>query len=100
MNGAIPTFPGDISANSLLFAGLSRDTPTSDPELYLMYDYLARTRPPTTPGEFLGSVSFPLTLVGSNGPASKPIIVEFVASATLGSNGTPVFDIKVDTHDG
>ena len=100
VNGAIPTFPGDISANSLLFAGLSRDTPTSDPELYLMYDYLARTRPPTTPGEFLGSVSFPLTLVGTNGPVSKPIIVEFVASATLGSNGTPVFDIKVDTHDG
>ena len=100
MNGAIPTFPCDISANSLLFAGLSRDTPTSNPELYLMYDYLGRTRPPTKPGEFLGSVSFPLTLVGSNGPTSKPIIVEFLASATLGSNGTTLFVIKVDTHDG
>jgi hypothetical protein len=100
VNGAIPTFPGDISANSLLFAGLSRDNAASDPELYLMYDYLARTRPPTTPGEFLGSVSFPLTLVGTNGPVSKPIIVEFVASSTLGSNGTPIFEMKVDTHDG
>ena len=100
VNGAIPTFPGDISANSLLFAGLGRDNAASNPELYLMYDYLGRTRPPTQPGEFLGSVSFPLTLVGSNGPVSKPIVVEFVASATLGAGGTPIFDIKVDTHDG
>ena len=94
-NGATPTFAGDPNANSLLFAGLSRDTPGSDPELYLMYDYLARTTGPTQPNEFLGSVSFPLTIAGSNGPVSTPITVEFVASsAGLG------FDILVDTHDG
>jgi hypothetical protein len=100
VNGAIPTFPGDIAANSLLFASLGQDTPVSDPELYLMYDYLGRTTFPTQAGEFLGSVSFPLTLNTANGPVSKPITVEFVASASLGSNGTAFFEIKVDTHDG
>ena len=96
-NGATPTFAGDPNANSLLFAGLGRDTPTSDPELYLMYDYLARTNESPQPNEFLGSISFPLTIIGSNGPVSTPITVEFVAPAA-GSGGA--FEILVDTHNG
>ncbi len=100
VNGATPTFPGDISANSLLFAGLSRDTPTSDPELYLMYDYLARTTLPTQAGEFLGSVSFPLTLSSSNSSVTRTITVEFLASSTLGAGGSNLFDVEVDTQDG
>ncbi len=100
VNGATPTFPGDIGANSLLFAGLSRDTPVSDPELYLMYDYLPRTTLPTKPGEVIGTVSFPLTLANSNGVVSNVITVEFVGSASLGANGTPFFDVKVNTQDG
>ena len=62
--GATPVTPGDPSANSLLFAGLGRDTPTSPPELYLMYDYLGRTAIPTGPNQFMGSISFPLTIGG------------------------------------
>ncbi len=100
VNGATPTFPGDISANSLLFAGLSRDTPASNPELYLMYDYLARTTLPTQPGEFLGSVSFPLTLVSSNSTVTRTITVEFLASSTVGAQGSNLFDVEVDTQDG
>ena len=62
--GATPVAAGTAGANSLLFAGLARDTPASQPELYLMYDFLGRTNPPTHPNEFLGSVSFPMTISG------------------------------------
>jgi hypothetical protein len=96
--GATPTSTGDPAANSLLFAGLARDTPTSDPELYLLYDYLPRTDAPTQPGEFLGSVSFPITLTGPRGPVSTPITVEFIASAN--PSGPDFFVVQIDTHDG
>ncbi|HEY2838047.1 MAG TPA: hypothetical protein VGJ26_02780 [Pirellulales bacterium] len=96
INGATPTFAGDPNANSLLFAGLAKDTPASDPELYLMYDYLGRTNAPTVPGELLGSVSFPLDVGG----VSKHISVIFNASSTLGAGGTSFFDVSVDLHDG
>ena len=99
--GANPTFVGDPNANSLLFAGLARDNAASNPELYLMYDYLPRTTLPTKPGEIIGSVSFPLSLVGgSNAPVSKVITVEFVAPANLGTPGAPFFEVKVNTQDG
>ena len=93
VTGATPVAPGDPTANSLLFAGLAKDTPTSDPSLYLMYDYLGRQSAPTTPGEFLGNVSFPVTLAGSNTP--QVITVIFDANQAL--NGADVF---VDLHDG
>ena len=67
--GATPVAPGTPGANSLLFAGLSKDaTPGAVPELYLMYDYLGRTAaaPPTGPNQFLGSVSFPMTINGQS----------------------------------
>ena len=96
VTGATPTFAGDPNANSLLFAGLAKDTPASDPELYLMYDYLGRTQAPTVPGEFLGSVSFPIDISGSK----TNITVTFDASSTLGAGGTSFFDVFVDLHDG
>ena len=66
-----------------------------------MYDYLPRTTLPTKPGEIIGSVSFPLTLVsGSNSTVSRVITVEFVAPADLGTPGTPFFEVKVNTQDG
>ena len=96
--GANPTFVGDPNANSLLFAGLARDNAASNPELYLMYDYLPRTTLPTKPGEIIGSVSFPLSLVGgSNSTVSRVITVEFVAPANLGTPGAPFFEVKVNT---
>lgn len=91
VTGATPVAQGDPSANSLLFAALAKDTPTSDPELYLMYDYLPRTTAPTVPGEFLGSVSFPLNVHG----VPKNITVTFSANSTLTGG-----DITVDLHDG
>ena len=91
-SGATPTTAGDPNANSLLFAALAQDTPTTPPELYLMYDYLGRTNPPTTPGEFLGSVSFPLSVGG----VVKNISVDFNTS----SGGPSAFVITVNLHDG
>ncbi len=89
--GATPVAPGDPTANSLLFAGLAKDTPTSDPSLYLMYDYLGRQTAPTTPNEFLGNVSFPITVGG----AKDNLTVAFNANSTLTG-----FTVTVDFHDG
>jgi hypothetical protein len=91
ITGATPVAPFDPSANSLLFAGLAKDTPASDPELYLMYDYLGRQTVPTTPGEFLGNVSFPVTIGGGR----QNITVTFNENATV--TGATV---SVDLHDG
>ncbi len=92
-SGATPTFAGDPNANSLLYAGLAKDTPSSPPELYLMYDYLARTRAPTA-GEFLGNVSFPLTT--SSGTKNITVVVH--ANATTPLTGPGQF--TVDLNDG
>jgi hypothetical protein len=61
-----------------------------------MYDFLGRTLPPTAPGEFLGSVSFPLTLAASNSTVTRVITVEFLAA----TNPVSLFDVKVNTQDG
>jgi hypothetical protein len=90
-SGATPTFAGDPNANSLLFAALGRDTPTSDPELYLMYDYLGRTNVPTTSGEFLGNVNFPFSVNG----VSKDLTVTFNENSSIsGAN------VSVNLNDG
>jgi hypothetical protein len=90
--GATPVPAGNASANSLLFAGLAKDTPASDPELYLMYDFLGRQSLPTTPGEFLGNVNFPVTVAGG---ASRNLTVTFNENATV--TGATV---SIDLHDG
>src|SRR3954468_1925457 len=79
ITGATPVAAGDPSANSLLLAGLARDNPGSPAELYLMYDYLGRQSAPSTPGEFLGNVSFPIDING----VSTHITVIFNANAGL-----------------
>ena len=63
--------------------------PNPSPSLYLMYDFLPRTAAPQ-PGEFLGNVSFPLTVNGGAGPVQKNITVTFQAKTP---EGQP-FDFK------
>ena len=85
MTGATPVAAGTTGANSLLFAGLARDTPTSQPELYLMYDYLGRTNPPVKNNEFMGSISFPLSIggVSQNSTVTFRTVSNFTSLGTL-----------------
>ena len=97
--GATPVAPGTPGANSLLFAGLARDTPASSPELYLMYDYLGRTNPPTHSNEFLGSISFPLTVGGTSHSATVSFqTVPNFTPALLGGQG--FFNVTVSLDGG
>jgi len=62
------TTTGDPAANSFLYAALAQGaavTPGSF-ELYLMYDYLARTIQSYAPGEFVADIKFPIQFPGPN----------------------------------
>ena len=62
-SGPLQSVPlNDPSANSLLYAGLAPGTSVATAELYLMYDYLPRTNPTFSPGEFVADIAFPLTI--------------------------------------
>ena len=97
--GATPVAAGTVGANSLLFAGLSRDTPSSPPELYLMYDYLGRTLPPNAPNQFLASITFPLKIGGQS--KSAAVTFQTVANFTPALlSGQSFFDVFVSLDGG
>ncbi len=98
---AVPVALNDPTRNSLLYAALARDTPTADPSLYLMYDFLPGTGP-ITPGDIFASVSFPIHLPpaqGGGGGGRTNIAVLFQArGATNLADGVSgsFFDVFVD----
>lgn len=83
---------GDPLANSLLYAGIAPETvggPVED--LYLMYDYLPRTNPFFSPGEFIADIAFPITLPNQT---ERFITVQFRG----GNSGPTSFDVLVDQN--
>ena len=86
-----PTTLADPNKNSLVYTAIAPGDNASH-ELYLLYDYSARTNTTFTPSEFIADVSFPL-LVGG---VSKNVVAEFRGgglvptaqpSVVLGGNG-------------
>ncbi len=105
--GAVPVLPNAANANSLLFAAIAQGVVSEPPELYLMYDYLARTQQTFAPGEFIASVSFPLNVPQGNTTVSKTITVNFNAPSAINltanviSSPTSIpVNVSIDLHDG
>lgn len=102
---AIPVALNNPSRNSLLYAAIAPEANGDIDDLYLMYDYLPRTNPIFSPGEFIADIAFPITLPESRGGRgdNTPIVVQFRGRSGGGGSGgqgqpPPGFDVFVDVN--
>jgi hypothetical protein len=86
-----PVAANDPAANSFLWAAIAPGTESPGDELYLMYDYLARTSPTFAPGEFVGDIHFPITING----VSTPVTVQVRAAGFSATVVGPAFTFVV-----
>lgn len=88
-----PVAANDPAANSFLWAAIAPGESSGGDELYLMYDYLARTSSTFAPGEFVGDIHFPITING----VSTPVTVQVRAAGGLNASvvGVPGFTFVV-----
>ena len=99
---------GSPLANSLLYAGIAPGIAVTEPELYLMYDYLPRTDPFFSLGEFIADISFPIMtdIVCEECVREEDITVQFRGAGpppTLSSDTDSIvigslFDVFVAVH--
>ena len=86
-----PVAANNPSANSFLWAAIAPGAESPGDELYLMYDYLARTSSVFAPGEFVGDIHFPITING----VSTPVTVQVRAGGLNASVITAGFTFVV-----
>jgi len=90
-----PVAANDPAANSFLWAAIAPGSVSQGDELYLMYDYLARTSSVFAPGEFVGDIHFPITINGVSTPVTVQVRANGFGATVVGPGFT--FVVKRDS---
>jgi hypothetical protein len=94
-NSLTAVAPTNPAANSFLWAAIAPGSESQGDELYLMYDYLARTSSVFAPGEFVGDIHFPITINGVSTPVTVQVRAGGLNATVVGPSFT--FVVKRDS---